>query len=76
VPSIIRYGDLPYKGEIDRTMMTVKDVAPTLLELANIDPPGKLYKGREVYPITGKTLLPHLKDADVSVYGPEDIIGW
>ncbi|MBT5073277.1 MAG: arylsulfatase [Kordiimonadaceae bacterium] len=76
VPSIIRYGDLPYKGDIDHGFMTVKDIAPTLLELANTTHPGTKYKGRDVYPITGKSILPHLNDLDTSVYKPEEIIVW
>ena len=76
VPSIIRYGDFPYKGAIDPALMTVKDITPTILELANAQHPGSPYKGRDVYPITGKSILPHLQNQDVSVYGPEDVNGW
>jgi arylsulfatase A-like enzyme len=76
VPSIVRYGGLSYKGDMDQTLMTVKDIAPTLLELAGTTHPGNQYKGNEVYPITGRSILPHLNDLSKDVYGPEDVNGW
>jgi arylsulfatase A-like enzyme len=76
VPTIIRYGDLSYKNHIDHEVMTVKDITPTILELANVTHPGTKYKGRDVYPVTGRSLLPHFKDINKVVYQPTDIIGW
>ena len=76
VPSIIRFGDLPYKGDMDSEVMSVKDIAPTLLELANAKHPGSVYKGREVLPMTGKSFLPHLRNPQVAVYSAEDINAW
>lgn len=76
VPSIIRYGDLPYQGDMDSEVMSVKDIAPTLLELAHTKHPGSHYQGRAVLPITGKSFLPHLRDQQVVVYAVDDINGW
>jgi arylsulfatase len=61
---------------MDEEMMSVKDLAPTLLELANTQHPGSIYKGREVFPISGKSLLPHLRNQQLPVYDADDINGW
>jgi arylsulfatase len=76
VPAIIHYADLDYDGDMDEEMMSVKDLAPTLLELANTQHPGSIYKGREVFPISGKSLLPHLRNQQLAVYDADDINGW
>ena len=76
VPAIIHYADLDYDGDMDEEMMSVKDLAPTLLELANTQHPGSIYKGREVFPISGKSMLPHLRNQQLAVYDADDINGW
>lgn len=40
----------------------VSDLSPTFLELARAANPGTSYKGRDVYPITGKSILPRLEN--------------
>ena len=40
-------------GTISDDLVTVKDLAPTILELAGVDHPGRSYKGRGVEPMTG-----------------------
>lgn len=47
-------------GEINNNLISVQDIAPTLLELANVAQPGTEYKGRKVEPITGVSLVPTL----------------
>ena len=46
----------------------VSDLAPTFLELAGVADPGTSYKGREVYPITGKSILPRLQNRAFTVH--------
>lgn len=47
---------------------TVRDLAPTLLELAKADNPGSSYKGKPVNPITGRSLLPVLVGSSGDVH--------
>lgn len=47
-------------GEINSSLTSVKDVAPTLLQLAGVPLPGTRYNGREIKPISGTSLLPVL----------------
>ncbi|GGO79351.1 arylsulfatase [Marinobacterium nitratireducens] len=53
VPAMLRMPGDARKGEIVDDLVTVRDVTPTLLELAGVEHPGSLYKDREVEPMTG-----------------------
>lgn len=58
-PLIIKTAGL-HGGEINNSLTSVKDVAPTLLQLAGVPQPGSQYKGRQIEPISGTSLLPVL----------------
>ena len=45
-------------GAVSDALLTVKDVAPTFLELAGVEHPGREYRGRSVAPLTGRSMLP------------------
>ena len=60
------------KGQFVHTM----DVAPTLLELAGTAHPGTVYKGRDVLPIKGKSMLTWLTGNTPSVHPPDHVHGW
>ena len=60
------------KGQFVHTM----DVAPTLLELAGTVHPGTVYKGRDVLPIKGKSMLAWLTGNTPSVHPPDHVQGW
>ncbi len=63
VPSIINFkgklGNL--EGQFQDEFMTILDLAPTFLELAETKPLGTQYKGRDVYPHVGKSIVPFLR---------------
>ena len=46
--------------QIGTAFSTVMDIAPTVLELAGVAHPGTEYRGREVAPMRGRSLLPYL----------------
>jgi len=56
-------------------LVTVMDVAPTLLELADGRHPGTEYRGREVVPMSGVSALAYLSGSADSVYG-DAAVGW
>ena len=60
---IIRVPGVDAQGKQLDQLVSVKDFAPTLLELAGVKHPGEEYKGREVVPMTGTSILPLLKGA-------------
>lgn len=73
VPAIVWHPSLKARaGQIDRNHFHVMDVMPTLLEMAGIQQPGKKFRGREVQPIQGRSMLAALRGEAV----PERAIGW
>ena len=79
VPALVRFGGrIPY-GEVHRGLVTVKDVMPTLLELAGATHPaetGGVYKGRTVLPMQGRSMWPMLAGEASGVHGAEPVMGW
>jgi len=55
------------KGAIRNELLSVKDITPTLLELAGVQHPGDSYRGKNVEPMTGISMLPVLSGSRVSV---------
>lgn len=53
-------------GSIYQAPIPLRDIVPTLLEVAGVAHPGKRYAGREVYPLKGHSLLPRLTGVDAS----------
>ncbi|GAB2513188.1 sulfatase-like hydrolase/transferase [Microbulbifer agarilyticus] len=64
------------RGQISHATAYVKDLAPTLLELAGVADHRGQYRGRTVEPITGRSLRPLLEQPSTAVYGPEDTIAY
>lgn len=54
----------------------VNDIAPTLLELAQVPRPGNSYKGKAVEAMTGTSLLPVLTGQVQRVHAPDEAIGY
>lgn len=63
-------------GKIKREFAHVTDVAPTIYELAGAKHPGTEYKGKEVLPLRGKSMLPYLQGKVQQVRGDGDAVGW
>ena len=60
VPAIVRFPSLIKEKTILREFMSVMDLMPTFLDLAGTSHPGVEYKGRKIWPVEGKSLLPYL----------------
>ncbi len=54
----------------------VKDIAPTLLDLAGVQHPGTQYKGQTVEAMTGRSLMPVLKSTDVRAHPVDEPVGY
>ncbi len=54
----------------------VKDIVPTLLELAQVPQPGNSYKGQSIEAITGRSLLPALRAETALVHPAQEAIGY
>ena len=54
----------------------VRDVAPTLLDVAGVEDPGDTFQGRSVHPITGTSLLPVLESQASRVHPVDAVFGF
>jgi len=61
---------------IKDSIIHVKDVMPTLLELAKIAHPGTIYKDREIIPMQGTSILPLLMNEVDYVHDQHYVEGW
>lgn len=75
-PAFIRYPGFARQGAVDGAFATVMDVMPTLLDLAGAQHPGSRYRGREVEPMRGRSMLPYLQERALQVHGAQDSFGW
>jgi len=64
------------QGEIGTAFTTVMDIAPTLLELAGTEHPGTAYRGREVAPMRGQSMVPYLRGQADAVHDADTGTGW
>jgi arylsulfatase len=63
------------RGRRSDAVLHVKDMAPTFLEIAGANHPTQ-YKGKDILPIQGKSMLATLKEGSKNVRSDEDILGW
>lgn len=75
-PAIVKYKDVPYSGVIDNEVISVKDITPTLLDLAGVSHPKTIYKGRKIYNMTGKSALSHFRDMNNKVHDADEVLAW
>jgi arylsulfatase A-like enzyme len=74
-PAFINYKANIQAGQRNNSMISVMDIMPTMLELAGTSHPGTHYKGREVYPIQGRSLMPIIVGEAKRVRTDEDWLG-
>ena len=74
-PAIVAFPEKIEASARSDAFITILDVAPTLLELANVSHPAPAFQGRRVHPLIGKSFYPHLADGQTTVHGPEHVYG-
>ncbi len=75
VPAIVRWGTRGRRGSLD-TVVTVKDMAPTILELAGVRHPAPSFEGRAVAALEGRSMLPLFEGASETVHSGALTMGW
>ncbi|EEY17090.1 arylsulfatase [Verticillium alfalfae VaMs.102] len=76
-PCLVRYPAFAKSGTNTDSFATVMDILPTILELAAIPLPGKVFRGRQVVTVRGASWAPHLDNHTPSFHDEENqITGW
>ena len=76
VPLIISGAAGALTDRFSGALTTVKDVVPTLLELAGIAAHGASYQGTPVVSIDGRSMVPLLKDTAARIYRADEPVGY
>ncbi|WP_298851955.1 arylsulfatase [uncultured Ruegeria sp.] len=76
VPFIVRFPGTVEPGSQMDKFAYVRDVVPTLLELAGVDVPEGTYDGREIYSPDGISMLPVLQGKQDTVRTEEHPVGY
>lgn len=76
VTGFVTWPGFARQREIGSAFTTVMDIAPTVLELAGVTHPGTSYRGREVAPMRGRSLLPYLSGTAEAVHETATGTGW
>jgi len=69
-PMIISGPGVASKGKISHSFLSVLDLAPTFYEVAGASYPEQ-YKGRQVYPLKGESLLPFLTGQSEEIHSSD-----
>ncbi len=74
VPAIVRFPGAGHASAHVDALANVLDIAPTILQLAGLPPPGDSYRGRVVAPLEGRSLLAALRDPAAKVHDADEVI--
>ena len=74
-PTIAVFPDRIKAGSRSDAFITVLDVAPTILQLADVPHPAPEFEGRRVHPMIGKPFFSHLAGQESVVHSPEHVYG-
>ncbi len=76
VPAFVHYRPMVAPGARSAAFGTVMDILPTFLALAGTSHPGTLYRGEEILPVKGRSLLPVLTGVRAAVHDDTEYTGW
>lgn len=76
VPAFVHYPRMVAGGTKANGVATVMDVLPTFLALAGTTHPGTQYRGQEIEPIAGVSMLPMLTGQAIEIHNPDEVFGW
>ncbi|MGA7054773.1 MAG: sulfatase-like hydrolase/transferase, partial [Mycobacterium sp.] len=76
VVGFVTWSGFVRQRQIGTAFATVMDIAPTVLELAGVAHPGTTYRGREVEPMRGRSLVAYLSGDSETVHDAATGTGW
>ena len=63
-------------NSIHGNLTHINDIAPTLLDMAQVAQPGRVYQGKAIEPMTGASLIPVLTGQAARVHAADKAIGY
>jgi arylsulfatase len=75
-PAFVWYPGFKRQSAVSDALITVRDIAPTLLRLAGVDYSGDHFEGRRVEPISGRPLVGFLNGAAAGVHDEDEALAW
>jgi arylsulfatase len=76
VPAFIYYPKMIRSKQRSNEFVSVMDIAPTVMELAGLDPKSATFQGEKILPMTGTSLMDYIQGKDTSVHGAEFTAAW
>jgi arylsulfatase len=76
VPFIAKFPGNIDAGRASNKFAFVKDIVPTLLEVAGVDNPGTVYNGKEINAPDGNSMWPVLTGRAESVHAADEAVGY
>ena len=76
VPAFVHFPKAFPGGTRSDAMLTVRDIMPTLLELAGAEHPGERFRGRDVVAMQGRSMAPILRGENDEIHTANDFFGW
>ena len=76
VPLIMSGPGIESQSGFQNAAVHVTDIAPTILAMANVEPPQERFGGRQIEPMTGKNMTPILNGTAEQIYQPDDYVGY
>ena len=76
VPFIVSGHSVKHRGSISHEVLTVRDVAPTFLDIAEVTYPAGSYEGRDILPQTGISFAPRLAGKQVAIHSAAEVFAW
>jgi arylsulfatase len=75
--AFVHYPAAIRRAEINNTFVTVMDILPSFLDIADTEHPGAVrFNGRDIQSIQGRSFWPHLTGNATTVHGDDHAAGW
>ncbi len=76
VPFTVSYPGFIEKGSFSDSFGFVKDIVPTILDLAGIEDHNGIYNCKEVFPVSGRSMYKHLISETDFIHTKDEIIAY
>lgn len=76
VPAFVHFPGVVAAGSRNHGTGHVMDLLPTFLAIADSAHPGTQYRGQQVLPVQGTSLLPLLRGEVAQVHPADEVLGW